>query len=65
MTFEEIKASDKDFLYADDVQNVIGVKPNTLREQAHKDPSKLGFPVMVCGTRVRIPRKAFIKFVEG
>lgn len=65
MTFEEIKESDKDFIFADDVKDVICVSPNALRKQAHEDPSKLGFPVMVCGTKVRIPRKAFIKFIEG
>lgn len=65
MTFEEIKALDQEFLYADDIQDILGVNPNTLREQAHNDPGKLGFPVMVCGTRVRIPRRAFIKFLEG
>lgn len=65
MTFEEIKLSDKEFLYAKEIQEVLGIKPNTLREQARNDPSKLGFPVIVCGTRVRIPRKAFIKFIEG
>lgn len=65
MTFEEIKSSDKDFLYAEDIQSVLGANPNTIRKQAHDDPAALGFPVVVCGTRVRIPRKPFIKFIEG
>ena len=33
--------------------------------QAKEDPSKLGFPVIVMGSRVRIPKAGFIKFCEG
>ncbi len=61
VTFEEIKSSNKDFLYAEDIQNVLDANPNTIRKQAHDNPTALGFPVVVCGTRVRIPRKPFIR----
>lgn len=33
-----------------------------IRNQAHKDPSKLGFPVSVAGTRVYIPKHSFNEF---
>ena len=65
MTIEELKSWEKDFVYADDVKTIVGVDPSSIRKQAHEDPSKLGFPVMVCGSVVRIPRKPFIKFIEG
>ena len=65
MTIEELKSYDKDFVFADDIKSIVGIDPANIRKQAHENPSKLGFPVMVCGTKVRIPRKAFIKFIEG
>lgn len=65
MTMEEIKASKKDFLIARDVASILRLDPPTLRRQAIEDPSKLGFPVIVMGASVRIPRKPFIKFMEG
>lgn len=33
-----------------------------IRYQAHEDPSKLGFPVTVAGTRIYIPRRSFNDF---
>ncbi len=30
-----------------------------IRYQAHEDPSKLGFPVTVAGSRIYIPRRSF------
>lgn len=65
MTLEEIKTCESEFLFVDDIKELCELNPNVFRKQAHEDPSKLGFPVMVCGTKVRIPRRAFIKFIEG
>lgn len=62
---EKIKSSTADFLTAADVAPVIGAHPQNIRTQAQADPDKLGFPVSVIGNRVRIPRLAFIKWVEG
>ena len=33
-------------------------------EQAMKDPTKLGFPVIVHGTRVKIPKQPFVRFMR-
>jgi len=33
-----------------------------IRYQAHEDPSKLGFPVTVAGSRIYIPRRSFNQF---
>ena len=64
MTFKEIKESDKDFLTPEDVKQVLGIMPYTINLQAKDDPSKLGFAVTMMGTRVRIPRLAFIHWME-
>lgn len=66
MTLQEIQNSEKLFLLATDVEAVLGVSANSIRLQAQKDKDKLGFPVIVAGTRVRIPRIPFLKFIlEG
>lgn len=47
----------------EDVARLLGVNPQSIREQAHIDQSKLGFPVSVIGTRVLIPKEPFYKFI--
>lgn len=54
-----------DFMTAEDVGKIIGVGPQNIRSQAQADPSKLGFPVIVIGTRVYIPREGFERFCKG
>lgn len=65
MTRQEIEVSDKDFLVPTDVAEVIGCKPYSINLQAKEDPARLGFPVCVLGTRVKIPRMAFLRWIEG
>ena len=43
------------------VAEVIGANPDTVRWQARNDPSKLGFPVIVVGNRVKIPKRPFLR----
>lgn len=65
MTLQEIRESDKDFLTPEEAAEVIGCKPYAINVQAKADPSKLGFPVCMIGTRVRIPRRGFLRWMEG
>ena len=65
MTRAEIEASELEFLTPEQAAEVIGCKPYAINVQAKDDPAKLGFPVCVMGTRVRIPRRAFLKWLEG
>lgn len=64
MTYQEIVASDKVFLLTDDVAEVLGCKAYSINVQAQQDPSKLGFPVCVTGSRVRIPRLGFLHWMQ-
>ena len=43
----------------------LGVNPQSIRDQAHRDPKAMGFDVSVIGTRVLIPRKSFFEFLRG
>lgn len=63
MTIEQIKSSDKACLVSDDVAGILQINPQRLRDLARSDESKLGFPVMITGTRVKIPRLPFLKWL--
>lgn len=65
MTLQEIRSSDKVMLIPADICGVLGCAQYSINVQAQEDPRKLGFPVSVIGTRVRIPRVAFLKWIEG
>jgi len=64
MTLNELKDSDITFLNTSDIAEIVGADPDDIRRQAHKDPVKLGYPVSVCGRRVKIPRLGFLYFIE-
>lgn len=65
VTLDEIKASDKAVLTPGDIAEVLGSDQQAIRVQARTAPEKLGFNVAVIGTRVKVPRLAFIRWVEG
>lgn len=63
MTLKEIKASNKEFLTASDIAPVIQCNPQSLRNQAKRDASKLGFPVTIINNRILFPRVAFLHYI--
>lgn len=64
-TLDEIRASGRDVLTPADVAPVLGCDPHYIRVAARQCPERLGFPVVLIGNRTKIPRSAFIKFMEG
>lgn len=65
MTLQEIESSTKEVLTCQDVAPVLQCNPATLHMQAVEQPEKLGFPVIVMGSRVKIPRRPFLIFMNG
>lgn len=65
MTIAEIRQSKKTVLTPEDVCEVLSCRRHNINLQAQNDPSKLGFPVIVMGSRVKIPREAFLRFWDG
>lgn len=65
MTLEELKNDPREFVNSADIAKIVRVDPYALTLTARENPEKLGFPCMVVGKRVRFPRRAFIKWVEG
>lgn len=63
MTLKEIEESTKEVLTCQDVAPVLMCNPATLHLQAMEEPWRLGFPVIVMGRRVKIPRQPFLKYM--
>lgn len=65
MTLQDLKAMSKTMLTPAEAAQVIGCDPQLIRIAARQCPETLHFPVIVIGNRVKIPRVAFINFLEG
>ena len=65
MTISELKNIDKEMLTPGDIAQILGCDPNVIRRQAKEDIKQLGFPASKIGSRVKIPRKAFINWYEN
>ncbi len=65
MTLQEIEALSEETLTPEQVAPLLKFNPQSIRIQAREDPTGLGFPVIRAGTRVRIPRRAFLAFMYG
>lgn len=63
-TLEEIEACEKNILDAADIAPYLETDPNMIRWQAHNEPEKLGFPVIVLKKRVKIPKAGFVSFCK-
>ena len=63
MTITEIMHSTDLFLSPADIAEVLRCDPQSIREQAQKDPTKLGYPVIVINRRIRIPRIPFLHYL--
>lgn len=62
---ETIKAMDKVTINAEQAAEVLGCTPNSIRQAAHQRPELLGFPTIIMGRRVRIPRLPFLRALLG
>lgn len=65
---EELEKIDREFLIPKDIAPILGVNPYNINVQAKQDVkmgvNSLGFPVIVIGTRVKIPKRAFIRYIR-
>lgn len=65
MTIEEIENYPEDILIPKHIASILKCDPYCINLQADKCPEKLGFPVSVIGSRVKIPRIPFLNFIRG
>ena len=66
MSIQEIMDSAKDMLTPDDIADILGSDPATIREMAKQEPEALRplQPVRL-GSRVKFPRMRFIAWYYG
>lgn len=65
MNLTDIAALPKETLTCKQVAPILGYGEYQLHQQAINKPELLGFPVIVIGNRVKIPKGAFIAFMNG
>ena len=66
MTLTELAGmADKPYLLPREVGALLNIQPYTINVAAQNPDTraKLGFPVIITGTRVRIPRVPFLQFM--
>ena len=65
MTLKEIEALEGEILLPAEIAPLLRVNPESIRLQARECPEKLGFPVVVIGNRVLIPKEGFLAHMRG
>ena len=65
MTLQDIKQMDKDVITPAEAAQVVGCDPQLIRLEARERPENLGFPVIIVKSRIKSPRVAFIRYMEG
>lgn len=65
LTLDQIEQMTADVLTPAQVASVLHLDQDTIRGQARVCPELLGFPVVVAGNRVKIPRIPFLRFMRG
>lgn len=65
LTLKDIKQMEKDVITPAEAAQVVGCDPQLIRLEAREKPENLGFPVIIVRSRIKIPRMAFIKYMEG
>lgn len=65
MTLAEMKNAKTAILTPDDVAEVLGSHPATIRETAKQHPERIGYPFTFVGNRMKIPRIGFLRWLTG
>lgn len=64
MSLDDIKAMECETITPNVAAAILNCDPQSIRVVAHTEPESLGFPVIVMRSRTKIPRRAFIEFME-
>ena len=65
MTLNDIRQIDREYLLPREVADILGTDAQAIRVWARANPEALGFPVVRIGSRVKVPRRAFIAYMEN
>ena len=56
---------DRDVITPAQAAGILKCDPHYIRVAARQCPEQLGFPVTILGSRTKIPRIPFIRYIEG
>ena len=65
MTLKELEQLPKEMLVPTDIAPILGCKPYYINVATRDGRNPFPFPVIRMGSRVRIPKTPFIKFMRG
>ena len=60
-----LKNMSRSYLKPEEAAYVLGCQPQSIRVAARQRPELLGFPVIIIGNRVKIPRIPFLNLMNG
>ena len=63
MTLDDLKRLDREFLTPAQVAEILNCSAHGVRIWARQRPEQLGFPVCIIGSRIKIPRRPFLRFM--
>lgn len=63
MTLDDLKRLDREFLTPAQVAEVLNCSAQGVRIWSRQRPEQLGFPVCIIGSRIKIPRRPFLRFM--
>lgn len=65
MTLDQLEAMDKEMLVPTDIAPILGCRPYAINVATQDGKNPFPFPIIRIGTRVRIPKRPFIKAMRG
>lgn len=65
MTLQELEQLETEVLTPTQVAPILGCQPYTINVAVRNGKNPFPFPVIKMGTRVRIPKRPFIRFMKG
>ena len=65
MTLEQLESLPKEMLVPKDIAPILGCTPYTINVATRDGKNPFPFPIIRMGTRVRIPKRPFIKAMRG
>ena len=65
MTLQELEQLETEVLTPNQVAPILGCQPYTINVATRDGKNPFPFPIIRMGSRVRIPKKPFLKFMRG
>ncbi len=65
MTLEDLERMDKEILIPADIAPILGCAPYAINVATRDGKNPFPFPIIRMGSRVKIPKRPFIKAMRG